>query len=450
MEGVAHRCAFLLFGVSMPTQLLAVVTTVTLDSGDSIEWQHGLRANDKPVTPTQVIAGGPSTIGVTAVDDTTITLENLGPETATATFRAEYDHSIHAVDTASVVWTGWNGTARPVGPAGGDLDGTYPDPTVIGIQGYGIEDGAPVNGDTILFNSTLNQWQHAPITFSGGPPTGPASRDLGGNYPDPLVVGLQNAPLAATVANGFIKRNAANTGWEEVAYGSAANTVTQGNDARLSDARTPTGVAGGDLDGTYPNPTVDGLRGRPIDTAAPSAGDVYSWDGAKWTPVDINTLILEVTLISGSFSDSTTQNLPVKPTTLAVKYNTVEIAGGVTVANNGLGQPTRITVPTDGIYSFDISPQLLNTGGGGSTITFWAAIDGTPVPRSASSLEMGNNNNRTLPFLSLDLPMNAGQYLEWFFTATGSNTSLQFFPVDGVIPAIPSVIANVKRIGSIP
>ena len=435
----------------MPTQLLAAVTTVTLDSGDSINWAHGLRANDKPVKPTQVIAGGPSTIGVTAVDDTTVTLENLGPETATATYRAEYDHSIHAIDTPTVAWAGWDGTARPAGPAGGDLDGTYPDPTVVGIEGYAIEDGAPANGDTILFNSTLNQWQHAPITFGGGPPTGPASRDLGGNYPDPLVVGLQNNPLPSpAIAGGFVKRNTANTGWEEVVYGSAANTVTQGNDARLSDARTPTGVAGGDLDGTYPNPTVDGLRGRPIDTAAPSAGDVYSWDGAKWTPVDINTLILEVTLISGSFSDSTTQNLPVKPTTLAVKYNTVEIAGGVTVANNGLGQPTRITVPTDGIYSFDISPQLLNTGGGGSTITFWVAIDGTPVPRSASSLEMGNNNNRTLPFISLDLPMNAGQYLEWFFTATGSNTSLQFFPVDGVIPAIPSVIVNVNRIGSIP
>ncbi|RKX82211.1 MAG: hypothetical protein DRP70_16720, partial [Spirochaetes bacterium] len=36
-------------------------------------------------------------------------------------------------------------------------------------------------------------------------------------------------------------------------YGSAASTVCQGNDARLSDARTPTGAAGGDLAGTFPN-----------------------------------------------------------------------------------------------------------------------------------------------------------------------------------------------------
>lgn len=159
-----------------------------------------------------------------------------------------------------------------------------------------------------------------------------------------------------------------------------------------------------------------------------------------------------MTAVYGEFSDTTDQPV-VSGGTLVVQYNTTEAANGVSVVNDPLSlRPTRLTITQTGVYSFTLSPQLQHTGGGTVTIIFWARIDGTNVPRSSSSLEMGNNNNRTIPFIELITPMTAGQYFEWVFTSSGTNTSLEHFPaVVGPpfdIPAIPSVIAGVKLIGS--
>ena len=151
--------------------------------------------------------------------------------------------------------------------------------------------------------------------------------------------------------------------------------------------------------------------------------------------------------IYGSFSDNADQPLTAGvPAT--VRFGTTEGANGVSVQNNGLGVPTRLTVASAGVYEFSISPQLLHTGGGTVTITFWAQTNTGTVPRSASSLEMGNNNNRTLPFIALILPMGAGGWLEWVFVTTGTNTSLEQFPAAAPIPDIPSVIGTVKLIGT--
>jgi len=281
--------------------------------------------------------------------------------------------------TATLSFAG-SGVVFP--PASGDVSGTYPNLTVTGIQGFPIQNaGGPNNGDSLIYNSLSGLWEHSPIVFGGGPPVGPA---------------------------------------------------------------------GGDLGGLYPNPTVDGLQNRPVDGAAPNVNDALVWDGAKWTPTSVGSALVAV---YGQFSDSSDQPF-VPGDVLVVKFNTTEAANGVSVVNDPVTlRPTRITVAQAGVYAFTLSPQILHTGGGTEIITFWMRQGGVGnVPNSASSFEMGNNNNRVLPFIEVILTMSAGQYVEWVFTASsGTNVTLEQYPAvvgPPAIPAIPSVIAGVKRIGS--
>lgn len=211
--------------------------------------------------------------------------------------------------------------------------------------------------------------------------------------------------------------------------------------------------ATGDVSGTYPNLTVDGLQTRPVDPTAPAINDALVWDGAKWTHLAVGAGA--TVAVYGSFSDTTDQAFVVGAP-FVVKFDTTEAANGVSVVNDPISlRPTRLTVAQAGVYALTLSPQILHTGGGTEIITFWLRLNGSDVLRSASSLEMGNNNNRTLPYIEIILPMAAGQYVEWVFTAsTGTNVTLEHFdavlspPAAFAVPAIPSVIAGVKRLGS--
>jgi len=150
--------------------------------------------------------------------------------------------------------------------------------------------------------------------------------------------------------------------------------------------------------------------------------------------------------VFGQFSDTASINLTAN-TTYTQDFTITEDANGVSVTNDGLGNPTRLTVASAGVYAFSISPQLLKGGGGQTNISFWAELQGVPITRSASVVDLPNNV-QTLPFIELIVRMNAGQYVQWQFRTPGNGVSIVNIGAAAPVPQAPSVIAGVKRIGA--
>jgi hypothetical protein len=278
------------------------------------------------------------------------------------------------------------GGAAPTGAASGDLTGTYPNPTIAANAVTGTE----------IANSSVTV---AKISATG---TATANNFLQGN-------GTWSAVDISTAdVTGNLPVTRLNSG-----TGASATSFWRGDGSWGTPSTLPTGAAGGDLTGTYPNPTI-------------AANAV--------TGTEIANGSVTVAKISATGTASANNFLQGNGTWSAVDISTADVTGNLPVArlNSGTSASATTFWRGDGTWATPSGGASLpsQTGNDGKflttngTTTSWAMAG--PALYDANGVKLGTIT--TMARNAATVITSTGHIVEILFTPNGTHR----FPIDQI------------------
>lgn len=132
----------------------------------------------------------------------------------------------------------------------------------------------------------------------------------------------------------------------------------------------------------------------------------------------------------------------------AVLIGTTGFSSGISIANNGSGNPTRITFAAAGTYMLAPSIQFANSTSVDHDVTVWFRKDGTNIANSATTFVVPKAADGGSAFFQVVVyeQVTAGQYIEIMWLPENVGVTLDYIAAGAIAPAAPSIILASERI----